>query len=116
MGRTVAIMAMVLLSCAVGHAQTSMGSSTSPSALGATSPLGIPGATSPSTTGIPLGATEIDPGGLGVVPGATSSNFGCISTGTLPGSGSTTTSTATGSSTFDGGGMTSVAPTSGTTA
>jgi len=56
-------------------------------AMGATSPLGIPGATSmPAQPAIPLGATEIDSGGLSPMPLAT-----CP---TLP------------SGTFDGGGLT----------
>src|SRR5919198_386954 len=94
----VAITAAILLSCSATYAQTSM----STPGIGATSPLGIPGSSGATGTGIPMGATEIDPGGLGVVPGATNSTSGCISTGTLPGSGTTTTSTTSTSSTFDG--------------
>jgi hypothetical protein len=56
-------------------------------AMGATSPLGLPGATStPATSGIPLGSTEINPGGLSPMP--------LTACPTLP------------SGTFDGGGLT----------
>lgn len=75
--------------------------------MGATSPLGILGSTSPGlTTGIPLGATEIDPGGLGPTPiGPMSTGSSCLGTtsssssGTAGGAGTGTTSS------FDGGGM-----------
>jgi hypothetical protein len=56
-------------------------------AMGTTSPLGVPGATSaPTSAGVPLGSTEINPGGLSPMPATT-----CLS-------GS--------SGTFDGGGLT----------
>jgi len=57
--------AAVLFSCEIGLAQSLM---TTPAMRG-TSPLGMLGSTSSGTaTGIPLGATEIDPGGLGPTP------------------------------------------------
>jgi hypothetical protein len=102
--RALVIATVLLLGCAPLQAQSVI----TPSGLGATSPLGIPGSISstgsggsigtilPSTgstgTGIPLGATEIDPGGLGQLPGCgTTGSTGMTGSG-LPG-------------TFDGGGM-----------
>jgi hypothetical protein len=103
MPRLPAIIAALLLTCGASQAQTSTGTS----AMGATSPLGIPGsagASGTSVTGIPLGATEIDPGGLS--PSSLNcgmNGFSPLSTST--GSGMTGTTTST-SSTFDGGGST----------
>jgi hypothetical protein len=81
-------LAAILTLSGAAHAQ-SLGT---PSAMNATSPLGVPGATSttvstPTASGIPLGATEINPGGLSPMP------FAACPT---PSSG-----------TFDGGGLTS---------
>jgi hypothetical protein len=86
--------------------------------IGLTSPLGIPGSTSSgSPTGIPLGATEIDPGGIGPTPiGPMSSSSSCIgttssSTGVAGSStgmaGGAAMGTTGASSSFDGGGMAS---------
>jgi hypothetical protein len=71
----------------MAYAQTA--TSTTIPGMGATSPLGIPGsmgASAPSDTGVPMGATEVDPGGLSPIPSAN-----CLSTGA--------------SSTFDSGGL-----------
>ena len=58
------VAAAVLFGCGAAHAQSAM----TTSGLGATSPLGMLGSNastgSNGGTGIPLGATEIDPGGL----------------------------------------------------
>jgi len=59
-----AAMLAVAMSCGSSHAQSSM----SPSAMGATSPLGMLGSGGSSGTGIPFGATEINPGGLSSAP------------------------------------------------
>jgi len=76
-------LAAILTFSGAAHAQN-LGN---PSAMGATSPLGVPDATStPATPGIPLGATEINPGGLSPMP-------------------LTACATMTGG-TFDGGGLT----------
>ncbi len=66
--------------------------------MGATSPLGALGSPAAgSPTGIPLGATELDPGGLSPAIGSAVNSAGCVA------SGSSASST---SSTFDGGGST----------
>jgi len=74
MRRLVAIAAVILMGCGAGHAQTSM----STPAMGATSPLGTLGPSGSSGTGIPLGATEIDPGGVSptVTVNCNASGFG----------------------------------------
>jgi hypothetical protein len=68
----------ILLSCGAGLAQSPM---TTPG-MGVTSPLGTPGSTSPGfQTGIPLGATELNPGGLGptaISPMSSSTSSGCV--------------------------------------
>jgi hypothetical protein len=91
----------ILGSCAV-QAQTSI----SPLAMGATSPLGVLGTNGTSGTtvsAIPLGSTEIDPGGLSPAPtlacGA-SGSIGSQSSGT-----NNTTSTSAAGTIFDGGGL-----------
>jgi hypothetical protein len=72
---------LILFGCEAGLAQT-----TTIPGIGLTSPLGIPGATSSASglpTGIPLGATEINPGGLGLAPiGPTTPTANCLGTGT----------------------------------
>lgn len=70
----------------------------SPPAMGRTSPLGLMGANAqgPSSSGIPLGATELNPAGLSPLLGGTTL---CLATGGLaPGS------TGGATSSFDGGG------------
>jgi hypothetical protein len=85
----------MFLSCGAGRAQTAP----TPSGLGATSPLNaLTSATSGAPTGIPLGATEINPGGLSPAP--------CTSvTSTSMGAASSQASLSTTSSSFDGGGL-----------
>src|SRR4051794_12248199 len=94
MPRELLTIAALLVSCVAAPAQNAVVRS----ALGATSPLsGLGSPTSGAPTGIPLGATEIDPGGLSPLPcssGAPSS-FGSGSSQTAPAA----------SSPFDGGGM-----------
>lgn len=82
MQRTSLIIVALLFSCSASYSQTM-----NTQALGATSALGIPGSSGSGTssTGIPLGATEIDPGGMSTAIGTTCS-------------------------TFDGGGLTTPAP------
>ncbi|AMN42650.1 hypothetical protein [Rhodoplanes sp. Z2-YC6860] len=81
---------MILLGSCAAQAQSA---STTPG-IGATSPLGMLGSSSSVGTGVPLGATEIDPGGLSPL-GA------CV-----PSDPSMLGASATGS-TFDGGGLAS---------
>ena len=114
----------ILLSCEAGLAQT-----TTIPGIGLTSPLGIPGSTASVSglpTGIPLGATEINPGGIGPMPiGPTTPTASCLgigssSSGTMIGSaglGTMATGAMSGTmtgglsgtggttSSFDGGGM-----------
>jgi len=102
MRRFLLITSVILIGCGAGHAQSLMGTS----ALGATSPLSTPGSTASSATGIPLGATEIDPGGLS--PTVSSNCGGSASYSGMFGTSTGTTGSAPGtSSTFDGGGLTS---------
>jgi len=84
---------VLFLSCRVMFAQVTPLAS----AMGATSPLGVPGATSlVGPVGIPLGSTELFPGGLSPGPlDPTASTDPCGSTGGAIGS----------SSTFDGSGI-----------
>ena len=109
MRQMVIVAIATLLSCDAGFAQSVI---TTPG-LGATSPLGTLGSMSPSAsspsgsfTGIPLGATAIDPGGLSPatnsITSPMSSNSSCVATGVTAGMGSGTGT----SSTFDGGGLT----------
>jgi hypothetical protein len=72
--------AMLLLGCGASFAQLAPPSPTSP-AMGLTSPLGIPGATSPvGPVGIPLGATSLSSSGLSPAPfDPTASNNQCSS-------------------------------------
>src|SRR5437763_6460744 len=87
----------MLFGCCAPHAQ----SATTTSGLGATSPLGMLGSSGAtgSGTGIPLGATEIDPGGLSPVSSSCNSGMTSMS-GT--------------SSIFDGGGSNSTGSASST--
>jgi hypothetical protein len=104
MRRLLAIAAVILMGCGAGHAQTSM----STPAMGATSPLGTLGPSGSSATGIPLGATEIDPGGVSptVIVNCNSGLSGMNASGTGMTVGAT--------STFDGGGLTAVPSTTST--
>ena len=93
MRRLMWMTAVIVLSAGAADAQ----STTTPPAIGPTSPLGTLGsstATASNGTGIPLGATEIDPGGLSpaVSPNCSMSGSGASMSGTK--------------STFDGGGTT----------
>src|SRR5258708_2872436 len=100
MSRVLAMtMAAILATCTTAHAQSASGTA----GIGRTSPLGILGAFGGATgTGVPLGATEIDPGGLSPLPG-----IACDA--------AASGMTSTGASTFDGGGLTgSASPTAGT--
>jgi hypothetical protein len=96
--RAVMTMMMVLvLAAGPAAAQTTMLPGTG-SALGPTSPLAIPGAAAgvlASPAGIPLGATQLNVGGLSSAPGP------------LAGAGCSTVSglSSTGTGTFDGGGL-----------
>jgi hypothetical protein len=111
MRRLTAITAALLLSCGVAAVQAASSSSgigmTSPSIAG-TSPLGIPGSSTPTMpngsfptgltgVGIGLGATELNPGGLSP---AVSRNCSSASSGMASGI------TGMSNSTFDGGGTT----------
>jgi hypothetical protein len=110
------VVATILFGCGAANAQSPMTSG----GIGATSPLGVPGSSassrSNSPTGIPLGATEIDPGGLSPAPlsncstsgftansGTSSGMIGSSASGMGSTSGVGTTSTM--GSTFDGGGF-----------
>jgi hypothetical protein len=105
MRRLSAAAVALLLSCGAAAAQTMSTSPVAP-ALGAVSPLGIPGASygtgastgmSGPSAGIGLGATEINPGGIS--PAVSPS---CIS-------GSSSSGMASGSSSsFDGGGLSGI--------
>src|SRR4029077_6319373 len=103
------IAAAVLLGCSAAHAQSPM---TTPG-MPATSPLGMVGSSissgSNNITGIPLGATEVDPGGLspaaGAICNASGSSSSGMSSGMTSASGSAMASMSGASSTFDGGGF-----------
>jgi len=104
------IVAAILFGCGAAQAQSTM---TIPG-MGATSPLGVPGSSassgSNSPTGIPLCATEIDPGGLSPAPLSNCSTSGFtansgMSSGMTGLSGSGMASTPGMGSTFDGGGF-----------
>jgi hypothetical protein len=95
----------ILFSCGAAHAQSAMtGAGMGMTSPLTTSPLGMLGSSasngSNSTTGIPLGATEIDPGGLSPAPVAT-----CNSSGSTGLSGSGMAATPAAGSVFDGGGF-----------
>src|SRR5262245_29668719 len=109
MRRLLLLVLTISVSCGMAHAQSTIGAPGMP----ATSPLGIPGSTSAaSAAGIPLGATEINPGGLSPMP-VTGSGANCVgmigsSTGTAPAQ-MAGSATAGASSSFDGGGLTGIA-------
>ena len=98
-------LAALVLSCSTSLAQIAPLTVISP-AMGATSPLGIPGAltgvTSPvGPVGIPLGASELSPGGLSPAPldptastNSCSSSVGNGSSSTFDGAGVSTSTTA----------------------
>ena len=112
MRRACVMMVIVLLGCGAAQAQSAI---TTPG-VGATSPLGILGSSSSSGTGgtgVPLGATEIDPGGLSPAAGCSptgTSMFGTSTTSVMsattsgPSAMASAASTNPGS-TFDGGGL-----------
>jgi hypothetical protein len=95
-----------LFGCTPAFAQVSGTGAASGSALGIgqTSPLGVMGS-SPSVgpIGIPLGATEFQPGGISPVPSGTLLGTSCSATGSAASGMSGSTST------FDGGGATGTA-------
>src|SRR5215212_9956039 len=93
MPRVLLTIAALLVSCVAAPAQNAVVRS----ALGATSPLsGLGSPTSGAPTGIPLGATEIDPGGLSPLP-CSSAAFSSLAGSSQSGGAAGTT--------FDGGGM-----------
>src|SRR5690242_9390552 len=104
------IAAALVLTCGAAFAQTTTGmpgvATTTPPALGMTSPLGTFGGSTPTgntPTGLPLGATQINPGGVSTTPGRSG---GLAGTGSPGLAGITGMSSATGmGSTFDGGGL-----------
>lgn len=91
MRRACVMTIMILLGSGVAQAQSA---ATMPG-IGATSPLGMLGSSSAGGTGVPLGATEIDPGGLSPLGACVPSLSGSSSTGS--------------GSTFDGGGLANTA-------
>ena len=107
MRRPLVVLITMWLSCGLTHAQ----STTAMPGIGATSPLGVLGSTA-SGTGIPLGATEIDPGGLSPAPSNTMNSASvCTTLATTGGSSSAMgsgMSEGSGSS-FDGGGLSGTA-------
>src|SRR5690242_10609365 len=94
MRRLLVITTALLISCGAGHAQNAM----STPAIGPTSPLGSLASSGSMGTGLPLGATEVDPGGLSPATGTNCSASGGAS-------GLSGTSGAGTTSTFDGGGL-----------
>ena len=104
MQRLFVITAVILVGCGAARAQNSPNGSVMNPAVGITSPLGIPGSNGSGGTGIPLGATEIDPGGL-----SQSTAANCDAGGSYMGTSGTGASGMTGAvSTFDGGGLAGV--------
>jgi hypothetical protein len=98
--------AILLLGCSVSFAQFASPTPNS-DPMGATSPLGIPGATSPvGPVGIPLGATALSPGGLSPAPfDPTASNSPCRAGGASSGAYATVGYGTGLASTFDAAGM-----------
>ena len=104
MQRLFVITAVILVGCGAARAQNSPNGSVMNPAVGITSPLGVPGSNGSGGTGIPLGATEIDPGGL-----SQSVTANCDAGGSYMGTSGTGASGMTGAvSTFDGGGLAGV--------
>jgi hypothetical protein len=111
--------AVILIGCGAVRAQNTTSGSVMNPAVGITSPLGIPGSNGSGGTGIPLGATEIDPGGLSQsvtancdAGGSYMGTSGTVGLG-LSGGGYSAIGTGTSGavSTFDGGGMAGVGST-----
>ena len=112
--------AVILIGCGAVRAQNLPSGSVMNPAVGITSPLGIPGSNGSGGTGIPLGATEIDPGGLSQSVTANcdagGSYIGTSGTATpglsgggysaMPGTSASVMTDA--ASTFDGGGLAGV--------
>jgi hypothetical protein len=87
MPRMIAVIAVLLSTCSVAAGQT-----VAPSAMRATSPLGMPGSgntSGPQGAGIPLGSTEIDVGGLSSTACTSSSASSIFDGGGLGGADST---------------------------
>lgn len=96
MRRACAMTILVLLGCGAAEAQ----SATTTPGMGATSPLGMLGSSAAGGTGVPLGATEIDPGGLSPATACVPTDPSVLSIDP------TTSASGTNSgSTFDGGGL-----------
>lgn len=96
MRRACLVTIMILLGSCAAQAQ----SATTMPGIGVTSPLGLLGSSSSAGTGLPLGATEIDPGGLSPLAACVPSDPSMMGT-------AATGSTNSGS-TFDGGGLADV--------
>jgi hypothetical protein len=104
MQRLFVVTAVILIGCGAARAQNLPNVSVMNPAVRLTSPLGIPGSNGSGGTGIPLGATEIDPGGL-----SQSVTPNCDAGGTYMGTSGTGASGMTGAaSDFDGGGLAGV--------
>jgi hypothetical protein len=101
MKRLLPIAAMLFLGGAPGMSQVGPTGSTASPGMGMTSPLGGAGSVGPA--GIPLGASELYPGGLS--PGPLGSMGGTALCGTSGISVTGSTSAGGSSSTFDGGGL-----------
>jgi hypothetical protein len=99
------IVAAVLVGCGAAQAQSLMSST----GTGVTSPLGMLGLDISSRvnsgTGIQLGATEINPGGLSPAPVSNCNTSGSSYSGMTGSSGSGIASTSVAGSVFDGGGL-----------
>jgi hypothetical protein len=93
--------AILLLGAAPAVAQSTL-MGPAPAGMGMTSPLG---STSPvGQAGIPLGSTELVPGGLSPAPLGATATSSCGANG-MPVTAATTAGTGGSSSTFDGGGI-----------
>jgi hypothetical protein len=120
MRRLFVVTAVILIGCGAVRAQNLPNGSVMSPAVGITSPLGIPGSNGSGGTGIPLGATEIDPGGLSQstaancdAGGSYMGTSGTVGLG-LSGGGDSAMSGASASgaaSAFDGGGLAGVGST-----
>jgi hypothetical protein len=109
------LVAAILFGCGAVHAQSAMtGGGMGTTSPLATSPLGILGSSasggSNSTAGIPLGATEIDPGGLSPAPISSCDTSGSAAySGMSSGMNGSSGSGMPIGSAFDGGGVGSTA-------
>jgi hypothetical protein len=103
MRRACVVTVMILLGCGAAAAQ----SATTLPGMGVTSPLGILGSSAATGTGVPLGATEIDPGGLSPATSCVPTDPSILgSTSTTSGiSGTSSATSTTSGSAFDGGGV-----------